>query len=80
MPHSRIMIHQPLGGAEGRATDVEIAVRELIKTKKLLTSQLAEFTGKDEKELHEAMELDNYMTTEEAKDFGLIDEVLTKKI
>jgi len=79
LPNARIMIHQPSAGMEGKVTDMEIYFKEAAKAKELLTRQLAEFTGKKEKELHEAMERDNFMSAAEAKEFGLIDEILIKK-
>ncbi len=79
LPNTSIMIHQPLGGFEGQVTDVEIRMKELQRTKKTLIKQMAEFTGRKEKELFEAMERDNWMTPDDAKDFGLIDGVLKRK-
>ncbi len=79
LPNTSIMIHQPLGGFEGQVTDVEIRVRKLQRTKETLIKQMSGFTGRKEKELFDAMERDNWMTPEEAKDFGLIDGVLKRK-
>lgn len=79
LPHSRIMIHQPQGSTHGQVTDVEIQAAELSRIKRESARMMAEFTGKTEQELHDAMERDNYMSAEEAKDFGLIDEVMNKK-
>ncbi|MCL2331039.1 MAG: ATP-dependent Clp protease proteolytic subunit [Proteobacteria bacterium] len=79
LPHSRVMIHQPHGGTQGQVTDIEIQVAEFAKMKKESARMLAEFTGKTEKQLHDAMERDNWMSATEAKDFGLIDEVLARK-
>lgn len=79
LPNTQIMIHQPLAGAEGQITDMEIRMTQYQKNKKTLIKQMAEFTGRKEKELFDAMERDNWMTPEEAKDFGLIDEVLKRK-
>ena len=79
LPHTRIMIHQPHGGAGGQATDIQIQAQEIQKLKKLSHQLLAEYAGKDETTLHNAMERDYYMSAQEAKDFGLIDEVLSKK-
>jgi ATP-dependent Clp protease protease subunit len=79
LPNSRIMIHQPMAGTQGQVTDMEIQVKEFAKTKAKLVKQMSEFTGKTEKVLFEAMERDNYMSADEAKDFGLIDEILVKK-
>jgi ATP-dependent Clp protease protease subunit len=79
LPNDEIMIHQPLGGFKGQATDMEITMRQMQRIKDNLTKQMSEFTGRKYKELHDAMERDNWMSATEAKDFGLIDEVLTRK-
>lgn len=79
LPHSRIMIHQPHGGTQGQVTDMEIQLSEFSRMKKESARLMAEFTGKSEKVMFDAMERDNYMSAAEAKEFGLIDEVLTKK-
>lgn len=79
LPNAEIMIHQPLGGLQGQATDMEIGMRKMQMVKETLTKQMAEFTGKKVKELHDAMERDNWMTAAQAKDFGIIDDVLTRK-
>ena len=79
LPHSRVMIHQPHGGANGQITDMEIQVAEGKKAKENSIKVLAEFTGKPEKVLFDAMERDNFMSAAEAKAFGLVDEVLEKK-
>ena len=79
LPHSRIMIHQPWGGAQGQVTDMEIQLAEAMKGKKELIKILSETTGQTEKKLFDAMERDNYMSAGEAKSFGLVDEVMVKK-
>ena len=79
LPHCRIMIHQPNGGTQGQVTDLEIQMAEFSRMKKESAQMMAEFTGKTEKQLHDAMERDNWMTATEAQKFGLIDEVLVKK-
>lgn len=79
LPNAEIMIHQPLGGLQGQATDMEIGMRKMQMVKENLTKQMAEFTGKKVKEVHDAMERDNWMTPPQAKDFGIIDKVLTRK-
>lgn len=79
LPNARIMIHQPHGGAQGQITDMEIQVAEGKKAKERSIKELAEFTGKSEKTLFDAMERDNFMSATEAKEFGLIDEILKKK-
>ncbi|HOY47007.1 MAG TPA: ATP-dependent Clp protease proteolytic subunit [Alphaproteobacteria bacterium] len=79
LPNTNIMIHQPSAGTRGQVTDMEIHVKQFQKNKVALTKQMSEFTGKKEKEVFDAMERDNFMTPEEAKAFGLIDEILQKK-
>ena len=79
LPNTQIMIHQPLAGAEGQITDMEIRMNQYQKNKKTLIKQMSEFTGRSEQELFDAMERDNWMTPSEAKDFGLIDGVLVRK-
>ena len=79
LPNTQVMIHQPMAGAKGQITDMEIQLTQFQKNKKSLVEQMAAFTGRKEKEVYDAMERDNWMTPSEAKDFGLIDEVLTRK-
>ncbi len=82
MPNSRIMIHQPLlagGGLSGQVTDIEIHAKELIKTKEKLTRIYEKHTGKDYNTLHQAMERDNFMDPQIAKDFGLIDHIIESR-
>ena len=79
LPNTQVMIHQPMAGAQGQITDMEIQINQFQKNKKSLVKQMAEFTGRKEKEVFEAMERDNWMTPIEAKEFGLIDSVLTRK-
>lgn len=79
LPNTQVMIHQPMAGAKGQITDMEIQLSQFQKNKKTLIKQMAEFTGRKEKEVFEAMERDNWMTPAEAKDFGLIDKVLVRK-
>ncbi len=79
LPHSEVMIHQVLGGASGQATDVEIQVKQLLRTKVLMNSMLAEFTGKSVEQVTIDTERDNYMTAQEAKDYGLIDEIYSSR-
>jgi ATP-dependent Clp protease protease subunit len=73
------MIHQPLGGLHGQVTDMEIRLDVIKKDKDKAIKLLSGITGKSEKEVHDAMERDNFMSASEAKSFGLIDEVLEKK-
>jgi len=77
LPNAEVMIHQVLGGAQGQATDVEITTRHLLKTKEKLNRMLAENTGKDYETMCAATERDNWMSAMEAKEFGIIDHVMT---
>lgn len=77
--HSRVMIHQPLGGAQGQASDIEIAAREILKCKEELYRILSEHTGKPYEEILVAGDRDYWMNAKEALEFGMIDEILTKK-
>ncbi|MBO7656439.1 MAG: ATP-dependent Clp protease proteolytic subunit [Alphaproteobacteria bacterium] len=79
LPNAEIMIHQPLGGLRVQATDMEIEMNQMQKVKSTLIRQMAAFTGRKEKELHAAMERNNWMDPTQAKEFGLIDSVLTRK-
>jgi ATP-dependent Clp protease, protease subunit len=79
LPHARMMIHQPLGGARGQATDIEIQAREIKKIKETLIDILVEATGKNRDELAKDIERDFYLSATQAKEYGLIDEVLPKR-
>ena len=79
LPNARHMIHQPLGGASGQATDVEIQARELLRWKTVLTNIYARHTGLDADALRADMERDNFMTAEESVKYGLADKVLDKR-
>ncbi len=79
LPHSEILIHQPLGGAQGQATEIEIAANHIIRIKKQMNTMLSEFTGQDYEVIAKATDRDNWMTAEEAKNFGLIDKVIDKR-
>lgn len=76
LPHSEVMIHQPLGGAQGQATDVLLTAKHLEKTRKILYTMIAEATGKTYDEIADACERDNYLDADEAIAFGLIDKVI----
>jgi ATP-dependent Clp protease protease subunit len=76
LPNSRIMIHQPSGGATGQASDISIAAREIIRWREKLNEVLAERTGKSQDEIKKDSDRDFYMSAEEAKEYGLIDEVM----
>ena len=79
LPNSRVMIHQPSGGAQGQATDIEIQAREIIKTREQLNRIYAERTGQSYERIAADMERDMWMSPTEAKDYGLIDQVLDKR-
>lgn len=76
LPNSRIMIHQPSGGAQGQATDIEIQAREILRLRANLNNIYVKHTGRKLADIEKAMERDNFMSAEEAKKFGLIDEVV----
>jgi len=79
LPHARIMIHQPLGGAQGQATDIAIQAEEILRMKKELNAILSKNTGQNIKTVEKDTDRDNFMGAQEAKDYGMIDEVLVKK-
>lgn len=79
LPNAEVMIHQVLGGAQGQATDVEITTKHLLKTKEKLNRMLAENTGKDYEVICAATERDNWMSAQEAMEFGIIDKVMTNR-
>lgn len=79
LPHSMIMIHQPSGGAQGQATEIKIVAEQILKTKQMLNEILAENTHQPLEKIAQDTERDNYMTAEEAKTYGLIDTVVTKR-
>lgn len=76
LPSARIMIHQPLGGAKGQATDIEIEAKEILRMKKELNTLLAEHTGQTVEKIYADTERDNYMSAQEAVEYGLIDKVI----
>jgi ATP-dependent Clp protease protease subunit len=78
LPNSRVMIHQPLGGMRGQASDMEIQAREILKMKKLLNDLLATHAGKDPEIVQQDSDRDFFMSAEQAMDYGLIDKVITK--
>ena len=79
LPNAEIMIHQPLGGAKGQETEIQIAAAHMAKTKALLNRILAENTGKSVEEIAKATDRDNWMSAQEAMDYGLIDNVVTNR-
>lgn len=76
LPHSKIMLHQPWGGISGQAADMEIQAAEIIKTRRMINEVLAEHTGQDIEKIQDETLRDHYMTAQEAKEYGLVDEVL----
>jgi ATP-dependent Clp protease protease subunit len=79
LKHSRVMIHQPMGGAQGQASDIEITTREIVKLKKELYTIISEHSGKDFKKVEKDSDRDYWMTAQEAKDYGMIDEILVRQ-
>ncbi|HDM09195.1 MAG: ATP-dependent Clp endopeptidase proteolytic subunit ClpP [Deltaproteobacteria bacterium] len=79
LPHARIMIHQPLGGAQGQATDIDIHAREILKIRDLLNQILAKHTGQDIEKIRQDTERDFFMSAHEAKEYGIIDKVITSR-
>ncbi len=78
LPNARIMIHQPLGGAQGQATDIAIAAKEILRMKEQLNQIMAKNCGKSIKQIEKDTERDNFMSSKEAVEYGLIDQVLQK--
>ncbi|MDZ7695649.1 MAG: ATP-dependent Clp endopeptidase proteolytic subunit ClpP [Deltaproteobacteria bacterium] len=79
LPHSRIMIHQPMGGAQGQATDIDIHAREILKIRENLNQILANHTGQDIERIRQDTERDFFMSCEDAKAYGIIDKIITKR-
>jgi len=80
LPNSKVMIHQPLGGTQGQATEIEIAAREILKTRERLNQLLAENTGQPLSRIELDTERDYYLTADEAKAYGLVDDVIAKRL
>ena len=78
LPHARIMIHQPLGGAQGQSTDIQIQAKEILRLREVGNNILAHHTGQDPEKINVDTERDNFMSAEEAKAYGLIDEVVIR--
>jgi len=78
LPHSRVLIHQPLGGAQGQATDIEIQAREILRIKKQLNELMAKHTGQPVKQIEKDTDRDFIMTANEAKEYGIVDQVIVK--
>lgn len=79
LPHARIMMHQPLGGVQGQATDIAIQADQMLKTKRLLQALIAEHTGQSVEQIETDSDRDRWFTAEEAKDYGIIDHVITSR-
>jgi ATP-dependent Clp protease, protease subunit len=79
LPNARIMVHQPSGGAQGQATDIALQAKEILRIRASLNGLYAKYTGKELATIELAMERDNFMTAEEAKEFGLIDEIFDQR-
>jgi len=77
LPHSKIMVHQPWGGVTGQASDIQIQAEEILKSKRLLNEILAKHTGRTVKQIEEETERDRYLTPTEAKEYGIVDEIVT---
>lgn len=80
LPHARILIHQPLGGFQGQATDIDIQAREILRLKEELNGILAELTGQSLAKIQTDTERDYYMTSKQAKEYGIIDEIIMKRV
>jgi ATP-dependent Clp protease protease subunit len=76
LPHSKVMLHQPWGGISGQAADIEIQAEEILKTRKMINEVLARHTGQSLEKIQAETERDHYMSAEQAKEYGLVDEVL----
>jgi ATP-dependent Clp protease protease subunit len=79
LPHSRVMIHQPLGGAQGQASDIEITTREILKLKDELYTIIAKHSGQTIEKVHNDSDRDYWMKADEAKAYGMVDEILARK-
>lgn len=78
LPYSRIMIHQPMGGAQGKASDAEVHIKELLDLKDILNEIMSKHTGQTEERISQDIEKDFFMSADDAKDYGIIDEVITR--
>ena len=79
LPHSEVMIHQPLGGAEGQASDIEISAKHILMNKERLIALMVDFTGQKKDKIESDMDRDYYMSADDAKKYGIVDKVLSKK-
>jgi ATP-dependent Clp protease protease subunit len=80
LPHARVMLHQPSGGARGQATDIEIQAKEILYIKNMLNEIYSQNTGKDKKEISELLERDYFMSADDAVKFGIVDKIISKRI
>jgi ATP-dependent Clp protease protease subunit len=79
LPNSRIMMHQPLGGTQGQATDIEIYTKEMLRIREMLYAIISKHTGKDTKTILKDADRDNYMSAQQAADYGIIDKILERR-
>lgn len=79
LPNAEVMIHQPLGGAQGQASDIEITAKHILKTKNLLIKNMAQMTGQNEEKVHADMDRDFFMSAQDALDYGIVDEIVATK-
>ena len=79
LPNSRVMIHQPLGGAQGQATDIQIQAREILRLRQRMNQHYANYTGKTLAEIEKAVDRDTWLDADEAKEFGLVDKVFESR-
>ena len=79
LPHARVLIHQPMGGAEGQATDIDIQAKEILRLREELNEILAKHTGQSLERIKKDTDRDFFMSTKEAKEYGLIDEIITRR-
>ena len=79
LPNSEVMIHQPLGGAQGQASDIEITAKHIMRTKKRMIEMLSKNTGQPVKKVEKDVDRDYFMTAEEAKDYGIVDKIITRE-
>ena len=79
LPHSRVMIHQPLGGVQGQASDIEITAKEILKLKDELYQIISDHSGKTMEQIRQDADRDHWLTAQEALDYGMIDKVFTRK-
>jgi len=79
LPHARVMMHQPSGGFQGQASDIQIQAEQILYVKKLMAQRIAEHTGQDVEQVEADSERDRWFTADEAKDYGIVDKVITRR-